>query len=53
MVHVIQSGELTLHDVEEKFNLQQMSDEQFFLEWQEDLPELAETEKYLNIFLAW
>ncbi|MGB7440354.1 MAG: type I restriction endonuclease [Coleofasciculaceae cyanobacterium] len=45
MVQVIQASELTLYDLEEKFNLQQVQDEQFFPEWQEDLAELAETEK--------
>jgi hypothetical protein len=45
MVQVIQATELTLHDVEEKFNLQQVDDEQFFQEWQGDLPSVTDAEK--------
>jgi hypothetical protein len=45
MAQVIQASELTLHDVKEKFNLQQVEDEQFFWEWQDDLPDLTDAEK--------
>jgi hypothetical protein len=45
MAQVIQASELTLHDVEEKFLLQQVEDEQFFGEWQEKLPELTADQK--------
>ncbi len=45
MVQVIQSSELTLHEVKEKFNLREIEDEQFFREWQDDLPEVTDTEK--------
>ena len=49
MAQVIQASELTLHDVEEKFHLQQVEDEQFFQEWQGSLPELTDPEKaWLN-----
>lgn len=46
MVEVIQAGNLTLYEVETKFNLQQIQDPQFFPEWQVPLPELAEHERY-------
>lgn len=36
---------LTLNDVQEKFNLSQTTDFQFFPEWFEGLPELTDTEK--------
>ncbi|MEQ8995126.1 MAG: hypothetical protein RID53_01330 [Coleofasciculus sp. B1-GNL1-01] len=45
MAQVIQASELTLHDVKEKFNLQQVEDEQFFGEWQGELPELTAAQK--------
>jgi hypothetical protein len=45
MAQVIQANELTLHDVEEKFNLQQVEEEQFFQEWLGDLPEITTCEK--------
>ncbi|MEQ9483989.1 restriction endonuclease subunit R [Coleofasciculus sp. F4-SAH-05] len=45
MAQVIQASELTLHDVENKFNLQQVEDEQFFGEWQGKLPELTTDQK--------
>ncbi|MCA1993898.1 MAG: PD-(D/E)XK nuclease family protein [Coleofasciculus sp. S288] len=45
MAQVIQASELTLHDVEEKLNLQQVDDEQFFREWQGDLPAVTDAEK--------
>jgi hypothetical protein len=45
MAQTIQASELTLHDVKEKFNLQQVEDEQFFREWETDLPELTDAEK--------
>ena len=41
----MQSVLLTLHDVKEKFNLQQVEDEQFFPEWQDDLPQATDAEK--------
>ncbi|GAB4192355.1 MAG: hypothetical protein Fur006_36630 [Coleofasciculaceae cyanobacterium] len=45
MVQIIQASDLTLHDVKEKFNLQLVDDEQFFREWQDDLPEVTDAEK--------
>ena len=45
MVQVIPASEMTLEEVESKFNLQQSKAEQFFREWQENLPELSEEEK--------
>ena len=45
MAQVIQASELTLHDVEEKFHLQQVEDEPFFGEWQGKLPELTAAQK--------
>lgn len=45
MVQAIPARELTLHEVKTKFGLQQTEDEQFFSEWQESLPELADLDK--------
>jgi len=45
MAQVIQASELTLHEVKEKFNLQRVEDEQFFPEWQDDLPQATDAEK--------
>jgi hypothetical protein len=45
MVQTIQASELTLREVEQKFSLQENLDLSFFPEWQNNLPELTETEK--------
>ncbi|NJO42721.1 MAG: restriction endonuclease subunit R [Cyanobacteria bacterium CRU_2_1] len=45
MVEVIQANELSLHQVNQKFNLQEVQDLQFFPEWQEGLVEPTEAEK--------
>ncbi|KYC38811.1 restriction endonuclease subunit R [Scytonema hofmannii PCC 7110] len=45
MVQIIQGKEVTLVDLVEKFNLQRSQDEQFFREWQDNLPELSESDK--------
>lgn len=45
MVQVIPASELTLHEVKTKFGLQQVEDELFFSEWQENLSELADSDK--------
>jgi hypothetical protein len=45
MVQIIQGKEVTLIDLVEKFNLQHSQDEQFFREWQDNLPELSEADK--------
>jgi hypothetical protein len=45
MDQVIQANELTLSEVEDQFNLWQVLDDPtFFPEWQDDLPELSESE---------
>jgi hypothetical protein len=41
-----QARNVTLLDLETEFNLQLVSDEQFFREWQDNLPELTAAEKY-------
>lgn len=46
MVQVIQAKDLSLHDVKERFNLQQIEDEQFSEEWLSDLPEITDYEKH-------
>ena len=45
MVQVIPASELTLHEIKTKFGLQQVEDELFFSEWQENLSELADSDK--------
>jgi hypothetical protein len=45
MVQIIQASDLSLYEVEEKFNLVQIKSLSFFPEWQGDLPELSEYEK--------
>ncbi len=49
MVQIVAITEaiLTLNDVQEKFQLSQTTDSQFFPEWFESLPELTDTEKEL------
>jgi hypothetical protein len=45
MVQALQANELTLSDVEDRFNLRQIFDDPtFFREWQESLPELNPSE---------
>ena len=44
MVQTIQATDITLHDLRSKFNLSQTEDDQFFREWQDDLPEVSELE---------
>lgn len=45
MAQVTQASELTLSQVEDQFNLRQVLDDpSFFREWQDDLPELSESE---------
>jgi hypothetical protein len=45
MAQVIPASELTLSQVEDQFNLRQVLDEpSFFGEWQNDLPDLSESE---------
>lgn len=45
MVQTLPAREITLHQLTEKFGLQLVEDEQFFREWQDDLPEITEAEK--------
>ncbi|WP_404788917.1 restriction endonuclease subunit R [Altericista sp. CCNU0014] len=46
MVQALQANELTLSDVEDRFNLRQnFGDPTFFQEWQDSLPELTPSEK--------
>ncbi|NER31281.1 MAG: hypothetical protein F6J89_27595 [Symploca sp. SIO1C4] len=33
MVQIIQASELSLHEVKERFNLQEVTDDSFFWEW--------------------
>lgn len=44
MLQTIQATDITLHDLRIKFNLSQTDDDQFFREWQDNLPELSEQE---------
>jgi hypothetical protein len=45
MVQALQANELTLSDVEDRFNLRQIFDDpNFFREWQDSLPELNQSE---------
>ena len=47
MVQTIQSQEITLPYLTENIGLQLVRDEQFFREWQDDLPEISDLEKEL------
>lgn len=45
MVEVIQAREINLAQLSEEFGLERTDEEQYFREWQDDLPELTEQEK--------
>ncbi|MBW4673492.1 MAG: restriction endonuclease subunit R [Desmonostoc geniculatum HA4340-LM1] len=45
MVQVIQAKDVSFNQLIEQFNLQRADDENFFREWQDNLPELNELEK--------
>ncbi|MDZ8261042.1 type I restriction enzyme HsdR N-terminal domain-containing protein [Nostoc sp. ChiQUE01b] len=45
MVQVIQGKDITLAQLIDEFGLQLADDEEFFSEWQQDLPELSDLEK--------
>ncbi len=45
MVQTIQAKEITLLELENSFGLQLIEDDQFFREWQDNLPEITNTEK--------
>jgi hypothetical protein len=44
MTQTIAADKITLHDLDQRFGLQQTKDETFFPEWQGELPQLTETE---------
>lgn len=45
MVQTIQAQNINLHNLKENFGLERTDDEQFFREWQDNLPELTDLEK--------
>jgi hypothetical protein len=45
MVQTIQAKDITLKELRTIFNLKRVEDEQFFREWQDNLPEINELEK--------
>jgi hypothetical protein len=45
MVQTIQSKDITLKELRTSFSLQRVEDEQFFREWQDNLPKINELEK--------
>ncbi len=47
MTETIQAKNVTLHDLESKFNLNLVEEPQFFAEWQTDLPTLTAQEQQL------
>lgn len=47
MIQIIQAANLTLRDLKTKYSLQQISDNKFFREWVDNLPELTDLEKQL------
>jgi hypothetical protein len=47
MVQTIQAKDITLRDLVTQFGIQLVRDEQFFREWQDDLPEITDSEKQL------
>jgi hypothetical protein len=47
MVDILQAQAVNLRDLIDKFGIQLVEDEQFFREWQDDLPELTDLDKQL------
>ncbi|MEG3929781.1 MULTISPECIES: restriction endonuclease subunit R [unclassified Microcoleus] len=45
MVQTIQSRNVALNDLETQFKIELIEDDQFFREWQDDLPEISDPEK--------
>ena len=45
MVQTIPARTITLHDLETKFGLTFIEDDQFFREWQDDLPDITNSDK--------
>jgi hypothetical protein len=47
MIQSIQANEITLRDLITNFNIQLIEDEQFFREWQDNLPEITNIDQQL------
>lgn len=47
MIQTIQAKEITLRDLITNFNIQLVEDEQFFREWQDNLPEITHIDQQL------
>ena len=47
MVQTIAAQDITINDLKTKFNLQHTDERLFFREWQDNLPEVSESEKQL------
>jgi hypothetical protein len=47
MVQTIPSSDLCLADVEDKFDLRLTENDQFFMEWQQGLPEISDPERQM------
>ena len=45
MVQTIQAKNVTLEELKTLFDLQLVTDDQFFREWQDELPEITEFQK--------
>jgi len=45
MAQTIQAQDVTLNDLRTKFKLQYIETDQFFREWQDNIPEVSESEK--------
>ncbi|WP_287298050.1 hypothetical protein [Moorena sp. SIO2C4] len=45
MIQTIPAREITLYELETKFGIHLVEDNEFFREWQDDLPEITATEK--------
>jgi hypothetical protein len=45
MLQTLRAGDLTLHQVKAQFGVQESDDLSFFLEWQQDLPELSQDDR--------
>ena len=47
MVEIVKAKDVTLRQLENLFGLQLAEDEKFFIEWQEELPEITDLQKQL------
>jgi len=45
MVQTIQARKVTMYDLETQFKIEWVEDDQFFRQWQDDLPEINDAEK--------